>query len=97
MLNISSMKKNPCLRVLWTNGRSKYIIKLLQFVYAIHTYETRLLTSHFDLSSAIDARDGTGIVPHDVDEALPRFFPGTSYESLEELLARIEPRIDKYD
>jgi hypothetical protein len=42
---------------------------------------------------AITARDGIGIVPHDVDAALTRFFRGTTYQSFEALLSRIEPMI----
>ena len=43
---------------------------------------------------AIYARDGIGIVPYDVQDALARFFPGTGFESLDDLLARIEPMIE---
>jgi len=43
---------------------------------------------------AINTRDNNLPVPHDVDEALTRFFPGTSHGDLEELLARIKPMVD---
>jgi hypothetical protein len=41
--------------------------------------------------AAISARDGIGIVPHDVDDALRRFFPGFDDSFLEDILARIQP------
>lgn len=46
------------------------------------------------LQHAIYNRDQGIIIPHDVDDALTRFFPGTQYTSFEDLQARIEPMIE---
>ena len=43
------------------------------------------------LHHAISARDGIGIIPHDVDDALYRFFPGFDTKFLDDILARIQP------
>jgi len=40
---------------------------------------------------AIDARDGVGILPHDVDAALCQFFPGFGPQLLDDILARVTP------
>jgi len=43
------------------------------------------------VSAAISDRDGIGIVPHDVDEALCQFFPGFGDVFLDDVLARVQP------
>jgi len=43
------------------------------------------------VGEAISARDGIGIVPHDVDAALCQFFPGFGAAFLDDVLARVQP------
>jgi len=43
------------------------------------------------LKDAIALRDANGIVGHDVDEALCRYFPGFDYKFLDDALARVQP------
>jgi hypothetical protein len=45
------------------------------------------------LQSVISDRGTTPIVPHDVDDALCRFFPGFGPDRLEDILARVQPMI----
>jgi hypothetical protein len=42
------------------------------------------------VQQAIDARDGIGILPHDVDAALCQFFTGFGPELLDDILARLQ-------
>jgi hypothetical protein len=43
------------------------------------------------VQQAIDARDGIGILPHDVDAALCQYFRGFGPELLDDILARLQP------